>query len=198
MKHKHIITPIVVGFLLITALSVFAEEPRGHEGAREHREEGTREHHAEEIRNHHEAVRLREHHAFAARDFHHFNRVERDLWIGGRWNNTCFAGRCGWWWFAEGQWYFYGSRVGPYPLVVSEITYIEPYPEAPVVVAPQAPVVVAPQAPVVAAPQAPAQPQPVVQTWYYCESSKTYYPYVANCPEGWKSVPAQPSPPAPR
>lgn len=33
-------------------------------------------------------------------------------------------------------------------------------------------------------------------TWYYCESAKGYYPYVSQCPEGWKSVPASP-PPAP-
>jgi len=28
--------------------------------------------------------------------------------------------------------------------------------------------------------------------WYYCESSKTYYPYVSECKEGWKEVPATP------
>ena len=31
-------------------------------------------------------------------------------------------------------------------------------------------------------------------TWYYCESSKSYYPYVAECKEGWRSVPAAPPP----
>jgi hypothetical protein len=29
-------------------------------------------------------------------------------------------------------------------------------------------------------------------TWYYCESSKSYYPYVAECKEGWRPVPATP------
>ena len=34
--------------------------------------------------------------------------------------------------------------------------------------------------------------------WYYCESAKGYYPYVNQCAEGWKSVPASPPPgPAP-
>ena len=28
--------------------------------------------------------------------------------------------------------------------------------------------------------------------WYYCESAKTYYPYINQCPEGWKTVPATP------
>ncbi len=31
--------------------------------------------------------------------------------------------------------------------------------------------------------------------WYYCEQSKTYYPYVQECPGGWLTVvPPQPSP----
>jgi hypothetical protein len=29
-------------------------------------------------------------------------------------------------------------------------------------------------------------------TWYYCESSKAYYPYVSECKEGWRAVPATP------
>jgi len=36
---------------------------------------------------------------------------------------------------------------------------------------------------------APAQVQ---GDWYYCAASKAYYPYVAECPEGWQRVPAQP------
>lgn len=40
--------------------------------------------------------------------------------------------------------------------------------------------------------QAPATPPPAPATWYYCESSKTYYPYANQCPEGWKQVPATP------
>src|SRR6266850_127520 len=47
-------------------------------------------------------------------------------------------------------------------------------------------------------PPAPA-PQPGNATppgsagnWYYCESAKAYYPYVTECKEGWRSVPATP------
>ncbi len=46
-------------------------------------------------------------------------------------------------------------------------------------------------------PAAPA-PQPgsalsaVPGNWYYCESAKAYYPYVTECKEGWRSVPATP------
>ena len=36
---------------------------------------------------------------------------------------------------------------------------------------------------------APTQPQ---GDWFYCADSKTYYPYVRECPGGWQRVPAQP------
>lgn len=28
--------------------------------------------------------------------------------------------------------------------------------------------------------------------WYYCQSSRAYYPYVSECPQGWQLVPPQP------
>lgn len=52
---------------------------------------------------------------------------------------------------------------------------------------------VAPPAPGAGAPSGPTS-----GTWYYCESAKGYYPYVTQCPEGWRSVPATPPPAAPR
>jgi len=57
--------------------------------------------------------------------------------------------------------------------------------------------------PVVAAPAPPptyieqAQPAPAQQShgfWYYCAESKTYYPYVKECPGGWQRVTPQPAP----
>lgn len=39
---------------------------------------------------------------------------------------------------------------------------------------------------------APAEP---AGWWYYCEVSRTYYPYVKECPSGWQRVPALPPPP---
>jgi hypothetical protein len=50
--------------------------------------------------------------------------------------------------------------------------------------------------PPVAAAPAPGAPAPAV--WYYCDSAKGYYPYVSQCPEGWKNVPATPPAGAPR
>lgn len=29
--------------------------------------------------------------------------------------------------------------------------------------------------------------------WYYCESSRGYYPYVKECPTGWERVPPAPA-----
>jgi len=53
-------------------------------------------------------------------------------------------------------------------------------------------------APVQVQPQYQAQAQPSAPSWYYCASAKGYYPYVPNCPEGWKSVPSQPPQAGPR
>ncbi len=51
-------------------------------------------------------------------------------------------------------------------------------------------------APVYSAPPAaaPAPAAPSTPTWYYCESSRAYYPYVRECPGGWQQVPASPPP----
>ncbi|MGB5080919.1 MAG: hypothetical protein WBO23_09265 [Burkholderiales bacterium] len=41
------------------------------------------------------------------------------------------------------------------------------------------------------------QPVPAQQPqgyWYYCTDSKTYYPYVKECPGGWQHVAPQPVP----
>lgn len=31
-------------------------------------------------------------------------------------------------------------------------------------------------------------------TWYYCDDSQTYFPYVKECSSGWRAVPAQQGP----
>jgi hypothetical protein len=55
-----------------------------------------------------------------------------------------------------------------------------------------APVPQAPPPPGPMAPQASPAPQAGAGVWYYCESAKGYYPYVAECREGWRQVPATP------
>ncbi len=66
----------------------------------------------------------------------------------------------------------------------------------------QPPIVASPvpvETPPPPAPAAPPAPQAGVApggapsgTWYYCESAKAYYPYVSECNEGWRAVPATP------
>ncbi|WDD91241.1 hypothetical protein Bsp3421_001146 [Burkholderia sp. FERM BP-3421] len=31
-------------------------------------------------------------------------------------------------------------------------------------------------------------------SWYYCDASKKYYPYVKQCKSGWRAVPPRPQP----
>jgi hypothetical protein len=57
--------------------------------------------------------------------------------------------------------------------------------------------------PVVAVPVAPVnyveQGQPATGpgqpsgSWYYCDASRSYYPYVKQCPGGWREVSPQPA-----
>jgi hypothetical protein len=111
------------------------------------------------------------HDAFRGHDVHRFGHDDLMRWRGGRWNHTCFDGRCGWWWLAGGQWYFYDSPVYPYPLAVSQLAYAEPVAVAPVLVAPP-PLHVAP----------PPRPR------YYCDNPQGYYPAVQNCNTQFRQV----------
>ena len=115
-----------------------------------------------------------------------FGHHDINVWRGGGWRHANYGGRLGWWWVVGGAYYFYPQPIYPYP---------DPYQPSVVYVEPQQQVVVAPQAPQVYAPQ-PTAPQgaPVAAapTWYFCDASQTYYPYVASCTSGWRAVPATP------
>jgi hypothetical protein len=100
-------------------------------------------------------------------DIRHFGGHDVTVWRSGGWRHTYYNGRLGWWWVVGGAWYFYPQAVYPYP---------DPY-VPPVIVAQQS-TMVTPQS---------------QQYWYYCEPSKTYYPYVATCEADWKAVPATPN-----
>lgn len=43
------------------------------------------------------------------------------------------------------------------------------------------------------APQAPSVEPNTQQWWYWCASSRSYYPYVNSCAEGWQRVAPQPA-----
>ena len=101
-------------------------------------------------------------------DIRHFRDHDFARWRTGHWYHGRYGGRLGWWWLVGGAYYWYPSPIYPYP---------DPY-----------------TPPVVVTQPAPA-PQPM---WYYCDSARAYYPYVAECPGGWRAVPATPAPPVPR
>ena len=86
-------------------------------------------------------------------------------------------------------WYRGGVYVRP-SIVVPLGPYWEPYPYYP-------PVVVTPPPQVYGqpAPQTPNPPPPAPSYWYYCEEPQGYYPYVQQCPGGWR--PVAPTPPSP-
>lgn len=158
--------------LAALALPALADDDhrRGHEGDRHERER-------DRDRDHDR----REHRDFHGHDFRLFTTFEFDLWRGGVWRHDWHDGRFGWWWEADGYWYWYPEPVYPYP------TYVPPAPP-PVVIQMQPP----PPPEIVAAPPPPAAPAgaPPPQFWYYCEGSKAYYPNVATCNEPWRQVPA--------
>ena len=99
-------------------------------------------------------------------DIRFFNERDLGWWRGGHWFHGDHVGQQGWWWIVDGAWYFYPVPVYPYP---------DPY-IPPAVVA-----------------QGPPSPS-ALQYWYYCGSQNAYYPYVSDCPEGWKPVIPEPTP----
>jgi hypothetical protein len=119
-------------------------------------------------------------------DIRSFERHDAHRWRSGAWRHGSHAGRFGWWWVAGGVWHFYPQPVYPYPDPHRPPTVvIEPTPAPPVVVQIPAPVQMEPQMP-------PSAVQPAAQFWYYCDAQRGYFPYVASCPTGWKTVPATP------
>jgi hypothetical protein len=116
-----------------------------------------------------------------------FGRPNRPAWNSGYWYNGHHEGRLGWWWVVGSLWYFYPQPVDPYPAYPyeSNVTIIQTPPAQPT------------------QPMPPVQPtQPNIQTtpsapnnnvWYYCADADEYYPYVRECPAGWRTVPAKPA-----
>ncbi|MGH8279609.1 MAG: hypothetical protein ACRETQ_08625 [Gammaproteobacteria bacterium] len=87
-------------------------------------------------------------------------------WARGYWHRGYYGPRFGWWWVVGPSWYYYPAPIYPYP---------NPY------------------VPPVVVQTAPAQPGPApVQYWYYCPTSKAYYPYVTECSTTWQPVPVTP------
>ncbi len=79
---------------------------------------------------------------------------------------------------------------GPYPYYAP---YYSPYYYPPVVTVPTGPTTYIEQGETQAAPEQAPEQAPSA-SWYYCAASKTYYPYVKQCPGGWQRVAPQPPP----
>ena len=77
------------------------------------------------------------------------------------------------------------------PAITRPITFGYPYPAYAYPYA-YPPVVVQSSPPPVYIEQGAAQAAPAQADWYYCAASRSYYPYVAECPAGWQRVPSQP------
>lgn len=116
----------------------------------------------------------------------------RPGWGGARpgWGGPRVWGGAGFGWpgYAWGPrpWWgpaWYGYPAYPYTY------YPYAYPPA-VVVQPD------PQTYIQQAPPAAGQPQ-APSYWYYCAESRSYYPYVSECPVGWMTVVPPSSPPSP-
>jgi len=111
---------------------------------------------------------------------HRFHERHYEVWRGGSWFHGNYGGRLGWYWVVGGIYYFYPRPIYPYP---------DPYMPG---------VLVTPNSGPMAPPPPSQPPTPMLQgqnlpsVWYFCESSKGYYPYVSECPSGWKTVPASP------
>jgi hypothetical protein len=100
----------------------------------------------------------------------HWSGHGRHAWHGG------YRGHAPHWSLSiGGLWY-------PYPYAYPAPVYPYPAPVYPYSV----PWVPVPPVSAVAA-------EPPAQYWYFCEASRTYYPYVTTCPGGWKPVPATPT-----
>ena len=110
-------------------------------------------------------------------------------WHGGGWHGGGWHGG-GWWGGPRvgiGIGPYWGPYWGPYGGSYA-YPYGYPYGYAypPVVAAPSTQVYIQP------APQASVQLPPSA-SWYYCDNPRGYYPYVQQCPGGWRAV--APTPP---
>jgi len=114
-------------------------------------------------------------------------------------------GRGGWHGGGGGVGFYFGSPYPFFPYPYSPYAYPYPYAYSPppvVITQPQPQVYIEQGNSTNSAPASPAQITPPAASagnsntqnyWYYCEQSDGYYPYVKECPAGWKQV--TPSPP---
>jgi hypothetical protein len=88
---------------------------------------------------------------------------------------------------------FVGVGVGvPYYYPVAPVPYYYPYYPPVVAVPAPPPVNYVEQGQAQGAGPSADAPGQQGGSWYYCDASKAYYPYVKECPSGWRPVAPQP------
>jgi hypothetical protein len=184
LRRLLLVTPVLAAL----SLPAIADEHHDHDHDHDHDRDHDRDHHDRDWH--------RDHRDFHGRDFRVFTPLELSLWTGGAWLNEWHGGRFGWWWVADGVWYWYPEPAYPYPTYVSEpVVVVQPPPPAyappPVAVVqpPPPPAYEPPPAPVVVQAPPPQEGAPPAQSWYYCDNPQGYYPYVQACASGWRPVP---------
>lgn len=94
---------------------------------------------------------------------------------------------------------YFGAPYPFFPYAYNPYPYPYPYvynPPPVVITQPQSQVYIeqGSSTPAPATSAAPTTSNNATSYWYYCEQSDSYYPYVKECPAGWKQV--TPTPPA--
>jgi hypothetical protein len=101
-------------------------------------------------------------------------------------SSTAHAGQVGVGIYVGTSAFYYPATSLPYYYPVAPVPYYYP----PAVAVPLEPDIHVEQGPPAAA-QASTQTQ-ADGSWFYCDASKTYYPYVKQCTGGWREVPTHP------
>jgi hypothetical protein len=153
----------------LTAINANADsDKKGHGNS--HRDGGSRHDYRD---NDHRGHDRHDYHDHDHNHNHNHNHNRRSAyhhdWDRGYWHRGHHDGRYGWWWITAGIWNLYPQPVYPYPRYESRVVIVDRPQPAPVVV------------------------QNSASFWYYCDSSRNYYPYVEYCPEGWRAIPTEPS-----
>ncbi len=102
-----------------------------------------------------------------------WNFWKRNIWLSvllGLTGVVSYHGALAW----ERVGVFVGSPYPYYPYAYPAPYY---YPQPVVVTPPEPPVYIQQQ-----------QAQPATSYWYHCDKPEGYYPYVQQCPGGWKAV----------
>lgn len=126
MKRRPQLRTLAVALLGVLAALALVAKAQAHDGGHDRHDRNDR--HADG-RGHapigHARPAFR---AFHEHDVRRLGGLELAHWRAGNWHHRCYEGRCGWWWFTEGQWFYYDRPGYPYPAMVSEIGLMAPLP----------------------------------------------------------------------